>query len=179
MGRRGARDIVGLPTMPHGWDLRTVTESSGAEFVYLSTFGWSVFRRLVNFDEFTQTFAVVGHMDLVDRVAFGNDIWAHPNFTLIANVGPLQPIEQWTVAEDDGDEIRVLLKVKGSWKADQSIRVDYSSQLISKDEDNDISDHAEGQLSVAFGATEHIIIDMASDEWWPDRAHIEFAISNT
>ena len=36
-------ESAGLPT-----DLRFVTESSGASFVYLSTFGWSVFRRLLN-----------------------------------------------------------------------------------------------------------------------------------
>ena len=64
-------------------------------------------------------------------------------------------------------------------QATRSSSYDYNAKLISKDEDNDVSDHAEGQQTVAFGATDHVVIDMASDEFWPDRAHVEFAISNT
>ena len=72
-----------LPKQPQITDLRFVTEFSGASFLYLSTWGWSVFRTLLNFDEVLKTVTVSGHMDIVDRVAIGHDIWAHPSIFLI------------------------------------------------------------------------------------------------
>ena len=38
----------------------------------------SAFRRLLNFDEVVKTVTVSGHVDIVDRVAFGHDFRAHP-----------------------------------------------------------------------------------------------------
>ena len=147
--------------------------------MYLSTYGWSVFRRLTNFPEFIQTLTISGHMDIVDRVAFGKDLWAHPTITRIATLGPLHPKADWTITEDDGDEVRVVLSLRCAWKGDRSIRVDYHAELINKDDDDEVTDHEDGTRIVTFGATGTVVIDMDSDEWWPDRAHIEPAVTNT
>ncbi len=174
-------DTIGLPTVPFCWDLRTVIESSGAAFVYLGTYGWSVFRRLTNFDELTQTVAIVGHMDIVDRVAVGKDVWGHPTFTRIATLGPLSPIAEWLVTGDNGDQVRVDLKLRVAWKIDRSMHVDWDAKLFdmgSDKDENEETDHETGKRVVAFKGTETVVIDMDSDEWWPDRAHVEFIIKN-
>jgi hypothetical protein len=125
---------------------------------------------------------VSGHMDIVDRTVAGSvggqDIWAHPAITRIAQLGPLQPLAKWTITEDDGDEVRVVLKLRADWKTDDSIHLTYHAELISKDEDNAVSDHTDGTRIINFGGTETVVIDLVSDELWPDRAHIEFGITN-
>jgi hypothetical protein len=83
------------------------------------------------------------------------------------------------VTEDDGDEIRVVLKISIAWHIDFSLDVTYDATLFAKDEDNAIDDHTSGSLHVPFGQTPTQVIDLASDEWWPDRAHIEFKVANT
>jgi hypothetical protein len=168
----------GLPQIPQITDLRFVTESSGAAFLYLSTFGWSAFRNLLNFDEVLKTVTVTGHMDIVDRVAFGHDIWAHPAIANTLQLGPLHPFEEAEYFEDDGDEVRVELKLKFEWHIDFSVVVKFDATLIAKDEDNAVDDHQSGTFTVPFSSTVQQIIDLASDELWPDRAHIEINVAN-
>ena len=153
-------------------------ESSGASFLYLSTFGWSAFRRLLNFDEVLKTVTVSGHMDIVDRVAFGHDIWAHPTIFNVLQLGPLHPFEVAEYTEDDGDEVRVVLKLQFEWHTDFSVVVKYDATLIAKDEDDAVDDHTSGSFTVPFSTTKQQIIDLASDEFWPDRAHIEINVAN-
>jgi hypothetical protein len=179
VGKTWGTDNVGLPASPNCRDLRVATESSGVTFLYLSTFGWSAFRKVLNMDVIERTVTIDGHMDMVDRVAFGHDIWAHPKFSNVIKVGSLHPFEEMTVTEDDGDEIRVVLKISIAWHIDFSIDVTYDATLFAKDEDNAVDDHNSGTLHVPFGQTPTQVIDLASDEWWPDRAHIEFKIHNT
>jgi hypothetical protein len=168
----------GLPRAPQIQDLRFVTESSGASFLYVSTFGWSAFRRLLNFDEVLKTVTVSGHMDIVDRVAVGHDIWAHPNIFNVLQLGPLHPLELAEYTEDDGDEVRVVLKLRFEWHIDFSVVVNYDAMLIAMDEDNFVDDHQSGSFKVPFSTTEQQIVDLASDELWPDRAHIEINVAN-
>lgn len=168
----------GLVRSPQITDLRFVIESSGAEFLYLSTFGWSAFRRLLNFDEVLKPVTVTGHMDIVDRVAIGHDIWSHPPIANTLHFGPLHPFEEAAYTVDDGDEIRVLLKLRFEWHIDFSIVVKYDATLIAMDEDNYVDDLLSGSFLVPFGTTKQQIIDLASDELWPDRAHIEINVAN-
>lgn len=168
----------GLPRATQITDLRFVMESSGAGFLYLSTFGWSAFRRLLNFDEILKPVTVTGHMDIVDRVAIGHDIWSHPSIANTLNLGPLHPFEEADYTEDDGDEVRVTLKLHFEWHIDFSVIVKYDAALIAMDEDNAVDDHQSGSFTVTFGTTKQQIIDLASDELWPDRAHIEINVAN-
>lgn len=172
-------DLKGaLPHRTQITDLRFVIESSGAEFLYLSTFGWSAFRRLLNFDEVLKPITVTGHMDIVDRVAVGHDIWSHPSIANALNLGPLHPFEEAEYTEDDGDEVRVVLKLRFEWHIDFSVVVKYDATLIAMDEDNYVDDHQAGSFTVTFGTNKQQIIDLASDELWPDRAHIEINVAN-
>jgi hypothetical protein len=172
-------DLKGsLPHSTQITDLRFVIESSGAEFLYLATFGWSAFRRLLNFDEVLKTVTVTGHMDIVDRVAVGHDIWSHPPIANTLNLGPLHPFEEAEYTVDDGDEVRVVLKLRFEWHIDFSVVAKYDATLIAMDEDNYVDDHQSGSFSVPFSTTKQQIIDLASDEFWPDRAHIEIFVAN-
>jgi hypothetical protein len=179
LGNTWFTDIVGLPASPNCRDLRVVTESSGVSFLYLSTFGWSIFRKVLNMDIVSRTITIDGHMDIVDRVAIGHDIWAHPTFSNILKVGTLHPFEETTITEDDGDEIRVSLKISLAWHIDFSVDVTFDATLFALDEDNAVDDHTSGSFHVPLGQSPTHVIDLASDEWWPDRAHIEFKIVNT
>jgi photosystem II stability/assembly factor-like uncharacterized protein len=167
-----------LPRMPNCTDLRFARESSGATFMYVGTFGWSAFRKLLNYEDVTQNVTINGHMDLVDREAFGKDHWAHPTFAHTFTLGPFHPIEEITYTEDDDDELRVILKLHLEWKIDRSVVVTHDATLIDRENDDETDDHDDGSLTVAFGATGTKVIDMKSDEWWPDRAHIEFVVTN-
>jgi hypothetical protein len=177
-GKSWGQNGLDLPSAVRCQDLRIVTERSGARFLYLSTFGWSVFRKLLNMDPVEKTIAIDGHMDLVDRVVTGHDIWAHPVFSNIFKLGPLHPIEGTTIVEDDGDEIRVVLKVGLEWFNDFSVDVTYDVTLLAKDEDNAVDDHSSGKFKVPLGDTKIQVVDLASDEWWPDRAHVEIKVTN-
>ncbi len=166
---------AGLPKTPHCRDLRFVTEESGTHFLYLATYGRSIYRLLLNAsEERIVRVTINGRMDMVDRVAFGHDIWAHPNFANTVTLGPLHPIEDISIEEDDGDEIQVKLELHLQWFTDPSVRIDYKATLISKDEDNAVADQHTGSFKLPMGGTHNVVEDLKSDEYWPDRAHIEF-----
>jgi hypothetical protein len=182
-GKTWSAMMAGLPVLPQCENVRFVTESSQANFLYLSTFGWSVFKRLLNAeDNVTQTVNIKGLMDIVDRVAVGEDIWAHPKFAITFTVGPFHPIDEQVRTEDDGDEIQVALKIRVEWQLDGSVVVKFAADLISKDEDNEVDDHREGSLTVASGLTQPQVIDLVTETadlfQSPDRAHIEFQVEN-
>lgn len=169
----------GLPETPHCRDLRFVTETSGAHFLYLATYGRSVFRFLLNGTERQiRRVTITGKMDMVDRQAFGHDIWAHPHFSNGVVLGPEHPIDEVMIAEEDGDEIRVELGLHLQWFMDGSIEVQYTVKLIAKDEDNAIDDQKSGSFKLASGDHRDTVEDLVSDEFWPDRAHIEFTTTN-
>ncbi len=176
-------DFTGnLPKAPNCNDLRWVQESSGATFLYVATFGWSVFRRLLNFDELLRPVAVDGHMDLTDRALVGSDDIVHPTFSDSRMLGPLHPFEQMTFTEDDtGDEVRVVLKLDFAWKTDFSVALTVSADLIDRDDDdddNEVDAHADTTVTIPFGTVETVVIDLKSGEIEPDRAHIEFTVTN-
>jgi len=168
---------IGLPTVANCADLRSVIESSGAGFLYLGTWGWSVFRLLTNAEDVTQTVTIDGHMDIVDRQAIGKDIWGHPSFLRLTTVGSLHPFADLSVTGDNGDEVRVEIALKCAWKLDGSVTVSFDAVLLDLGE-GEITDQTGGSRVVPFGATETVAFDMASDESWPDRAHVEFTINN-
>ena len=170
----------GLPAAINCRDLQFVTEVSGANFLYASTFGWSAFRRLLNADEIQRTVTVDGHMDIVDRVAFGKDDWAHPKISNTFVLGPYHPIDEAEYVADDGDEVRVRLKIHLEWHLDFSVTVRFDAWLIDKEEDGgSIDAEAHGSFAVPFPSASTETIDLASDDVWPDRAHIEFTVANT
>ena len=80
--------------------------------------------------------------------------------------------------EDDGDEVQVVLDLDFQWFLNGTVEIVHHTKLISKDEDNDIEDTHTGTVTLAPGASQTIIFDLASDELWPDRAHIEFTLQN-
>src|SRR5206468_12034723 len=126
---------------PHCSDLRFVREKSGATSLYLATYGRSVYRLFLNVsEERIVRVTVNGRMDMVDRLAFGHDIWAHPNFSNTVTLGAGHPIETLTITEEDGDEIEVKLELGFQWFIDPSVDVAYTATLISKDEDNAVAD---------------------------------------
>jgi hypothetical protein len=45
-------------------------------------------------------------------------------------------------------------------------------------EDDEVTDHESGTRIVQFGQFETEIVDMESDESWPDRAHVEITLTN-
>lgn len=172
-----------LPAAPGCRDLRFVRESSGATFMYLSTYGWSAFKQILNFEDVMQTVTINGHMDLVDRQLVEDDITANPTFLRIFTLGPFHPFEGFVDTEDDGDEVRVVLKVDLEWKIDRSVVVKFDATMIAKDEDDEEEDRQTGTLTVAFGKTGTQTIDLVSEkglgDWTePDRAHIEFTVTN-
>lgn len=168
-----------LPETPHCSDLRFVAERSDVHFLYLATYGRSVFRLRLNAAEVPDRLVtVVGRMDMVDRTAFGHDIWAHPHFSNTARLGPEHPVEEISIVEDDGDELRVELNLHLQWFLDGSVDVSHQARLISKDEDNRVEETKQGSFKLHPGATQDVVEDLASDEPWPDRAHIEFTVSD-
>jgi len=176
-------DFTGdLPKAPSCNDLRWVQESSGATFLYAATFGWSVFRRLLNMDEVLKPVAVDGHMDLTDRLLLGpatGDDYTLVTFADSRMLGPLHPLEAMTFAGDEtmGNEIHVDLKLGFAWKTDFSIVLTVSADLIDRD-DNEVDAHADTTVTIAFGTVETVTIDLKSGELYPDRAHIVFTVTN-
>jgi hypothetical protein len=168
-----------LPETSHCRHLSFVTEESKARFLYLGTYGRSVYRVLLNATEQqNRNVTIDGGMDIVDRQAFGHDIWSHPGFSNMVTLGPYHPVEDLTYVEDDGDEVRVELKIHLQWFLDDSVRADYAAKLISKDEDDAVQDQNSGTFHLAKGSSHKFIVDLASDEFWPDRAHIEFTVTD-
>ena len=160
------------------WDLRTVTESSGAAFVYLATYGWSVFRRLTNAENVQQHLTIVGKMDIISRTVTGHDITGHPTFNWTATLGPLDPKVEWTITGDAGNAVRVLFNLRCAWRLDQSIHVTYHAELIDLDNNNEVTDHEDGFVDVPFGATVPLAFSMDSDELWPNRGYVECTLAN-
>lgn len=159
-------------------DLRWVQETSGVTFLYLATFGWSVFRRPLNFEAVLEPVTVDGHMDLIDRVLIGTDDIVHPTFADSRMLGPLHPFEQMGFIEDDtGGEVRAVLKLDFAWKTDGSVVMTVSADLIDL-EDDEVDAHADTTVTIPFGAAESVVIDLKSGEIEPDRAHIEFTVTN-
>jgi hypothetical protein len=155
-----------------------VQETSGVTFLYLATFGWSVFRRPLNFEEVLKPMRVDGHMDLTDRALIGSDDIVHPTFSDSRMLGPLHPFEQMGFVEDDtGGEVRAALKLNFAWKTDFSIVLTVSAQLVDL-EDDEVDAHADTTVTIPFGATESVVVDLKSGEFEPDRAHIEFTVAN-
>ena len=74
--------------------------------------------------------------------------------------------------------MRVVLKLKFEWHIDFSVKVDFDATLVAMDEDNAVDDHQSGTFTVPFSTTKQQVIDLASDELWPDRAHIEINVAN-
>lgn len=114
----------------------------------------------------------------MDRVAFGHDLRAHPGIFNILQLGPLHPIEEANYNVTDGDEVRVTLKLRFEWHTDFSVVVKYDAKLIAMDEDDYVDDSSNGNFTVPCGTKQQWIIDLASDELWPDRAHIEINVAN-
>lgn len=56
----------------------------------------------------------------------------------------------------------------------------YEAKLIAKDEDDFVDDSQSGDIKkLPRGNSDIKSMDLASDEWWPDRAHIEFKVTNS
>ncbi len=168
---------AGLPETPHCRDMQFVAERSGLHLLYLGTYGRSAFRRLLNAEHAEPREVVVtGHMDLVDRVAIGHDQWAHPGFHNVVSLGPDHPVEHVVIVEDDGDEVQVVLDLAFQWFLDGRVEIVHVAKLISKDEDNDVEDTHSASTMLTPGTNKTITFDLVSDEFWPDRAHVEFKL---
>ena len=172
-------DAIGLPARPHCRDLRVVTESSGARFLYVGTYGWSIFRQLINVEDHLRTITIDVDMYTVDRQVLDDVIWAPPTHSNTLQIGPLHPLEEVTLTEEDGDEIRVVLKLRLAWFIDDSVEVSYEATLIDMDEGDNVDDQTSDKFQVAQSSDETRKIDLASDEYWPDRAHIEIKVTNS
>lgn len=178
----------GLPKAPSCDDIRWVQESSGVTFLYLATFGWSVFRCPLNFEVVLKPVKVDGHMDLTDH--FFLEAFEGYDYTLVnlldnRMLGPLHPFEEMTFAGDEklGGEMHVDLKLSFAWKIDFSVVLTVSADL--KDlVDNETDAHWDGTATIPFGAVKTVMFDLASSEEGilgdsePDQAHIEFTVTN-
>jgi len=110
-------------------------------------------------------------------VAVGDDVWTHPPIGGARMMGPLHPIEEMSFSEDNGDEFRAELKLRFEWKTDSSIVLKVDAQLIDKSDD-EVDASAGGTYTIPFGTTESVVVDLDSGEVWPDRAHMEFDVTN-
>jgi hypothetical protein len=168
----------GLPTQPRCQDLRWVKETSGVTFLNLATFGWSVFRRPLNFERSLFPLTVNGHMDIVHAFAiFTHNVIVHPIFSASRMLGPLHPFEEVDVVEDCDDAVRVELKLNFAWKLDGSVVMDVYARLI--DLDSGDQDASLGTtVSIPSGISELVKIDMEAGGLAPDSAHVEFTVQN-
>ncbi|PFU61981.1 hypothetical protein [Bacillus thuringiensis] len=140
---------------------------------------------------------IYGHMDLVNRYAFGKDWWDHPKFiTAPSYLGldyfPPDRDEFKTQREKSIKQTRNVLKQVDDWgqaevefdmeiQPDKSITVTYRARL--KEADGDAwqitkqenvppkQDNTQDGVKVAFDL-------VRSEMAWPVRAHIEFTIHN-
>jgi hypothetical protein len=168
----------GLPTQPQCRDLRWVQETSGVTFLNLATFGWSVFRRPLNFEPSPFPVTVNGHMDIVHAFAlFTRNVIVHPTFSASRVLGPLHPFEEVDISEECDDAVGVELKLNFAWKVDFSVVVDVYARLI--DLDSGDQDASWGTtVSIPSGKSELVTIDMEAGGLAPDSAHVEFTVQN-
>jgi hypothetical protein len=168
----------GLPTQPRCRDLRWVKETSGVTFLNLATFGWSVFRRPLNFEPSLFPLTVNGHMDIVHAFAlFTHNVIVHPTFSASRMLGPLHPFEEVDISKECDDAVGVELKLKFAWKLDFSVVMDVYARLI--DLDSGDQDASWGTtVSIPSGTSELVTIDMEAGGLAPDSAHVEFTVQN-
>jgi hypothetical protein len=166
-----------LPTVPNCNDLRWVQETSGVTFLYLATFGWSVLRRPLNFEEVLKPVTVDGQMELVDRVLVGKDDIVHPKFSATRMLGPLHPFEKLKFVEDDtGGEARAVLKLSLAWKTDFSVLLTVSADLIDRSDHDAVDAHADDTVTIAFGTVESVVIDLDSGGVELDRGNDQLVL---
>lgn len=176
-----------LPTAPNCVDLRFARESSGATFMYLGTYGWSTFRKLLIHQDVPQQVKITGYMDVVDRVLVGKDTWSHPKFGAVGGgdtfmLGPFHPVEEVEypakAEQEVGDEIRIVLKLRLEWKINRSVVVKYDATMYDRTEDEQIDNHTDGSFTVPVGTAETYTINMKAGKVPPNRAYIEFTVQN-
>jgi hypothetical protein len=155
---------------------RIVTEPSGVPFLYVATNGWSVLQMPLGWDEFVKPIKVDGHMDLLDRVLVGKDVWARPTFSQFRMPGPLHPVKEILLTGDDG-EFRAEVKMHFEWKSDFSVVLIVDAKLIDNSDDS-VDNEASGTHIVALGDSENVVIDLSGGELLPDRAYMEFVVTN-
>ena len=88
-------------------------------------------------------------------------------------MGTLHPLEEIKLKETDGSEITVDLKLNLTWKTDFSVTCSANGNLDGGDE----SDSSNGSVVTPLGQSQTLVLDLATDELWPDRAHIAVKIS--
>jgi hypothetical protein len=166
----------GLPNAPQCQDLRIATEASGVTFLYVSTWGWSVLRLPIGFNEILKPITVTGHMDLVDKVAFGKNPTANPPFGGARMLGPLHPMEAMPFS-GEVPEFRTDLNLKLQWKTDFSVDLTVVAQMTDKSDGNTDAT-ASGSHNIPLNTTENVVVELDSGEVAPDHATIDFDVTN-
>ena len=130
---------------------------------------------------------VTGKMDIVSRVAFGHDWWAHPHFEMKhVHVGPygkpnspdadMGKVGHTSTSAQLIDYGSVVLNVDVFWQPDNSVKVNWFAAIFDGDDQKihaSENDHSIAPLATAYG-----VADLSTGGPWEDNAHIEFAITN-
>jgi len=145
-------------------------------FLYVSTWGWSVLRLPIGFNEILKPITVTGHMDLVDKVAFGKNPTANPPFGGARMLGPLHPMEAMPFS-GEVPEFRTDLNLKLQWKTDFSVDLTVVAQMTDKSDGNTDAT-ASGSHNIPLNTTENVVVELDSGEVAPDHATIDFDVTN-
>jgi hypothetical protein len=127
------------------------------------------------------------HMDIVSRVAFGHDWWDHPDFELDhVRVGPYgkpnSPDADMGKSGHTGKSLQlsdygsVRINVDVEWQPDNSVNVCWETAIFNGD-DKKVS-NSTTNFNIPADTFQSWIVDLSTGGAWPDRAHIEFCISN-
>lgn len=130
---------------------------------------------------------ITGHMDIVSRVAVGHDWWNHPEFHMPhVRLGPYgkpnSPDENMGksaptgTTQDLSDYGSVRVGVTLDWQPDFSVNVTWEAGIYDGD-DKEVSASITN-FNIAADASHGWIVDLNTGGAWPDRAHIEFTVSN-
>jgi hypothetical protein len=130
---------------------------------------------------------ITGHMDIVSRVAFGHDWWGHPNFHMAhVRIGPYgkpgSPDADMGKSGHTGtsqalsDYGSVRIGVDVVWQSDFSVNVSWEAAIHDGD-DKEVS-ASKTSFNIAAETPHGWIVDLGTGGAWPDRAHIEFTVSN-
>jgi hypothetical protein len=121
----------GLPTMPHCRDLQYIREPSGNEFLYLATFGWSIWRlRLVSVPDTPRTVQLAsGNIGLLIRHTLGDDSTAQAITAQSAGLSASAPVAEMRVPRVSLGNVWVQLMVRWDLAPGGAVDVLYEADL--------------------------------------------------
>ena len=126
---------LGLPRVPHSRDIRFVREPGGLEFLYVATYGWSVWRRQMNtpaqedLDKFRDV-SLSGDIIGITIPHFRGDHKAtSPIRPQTTRISMTHPIEEMVYRTPTYENVWVQLKIRWEYHNDGSVEAKYEAFL--------------------------------------------------